>query len=228
MSVPFFLKLPRQREGRVSRRPTETVDILPTVVDALELEMREKVEGRSALTDTSPPRKEIEIFFNGAASKFRATTDSLSAGTLASARRKIGLFGPGLPWHQETGFHIGGSKVGSFPVVHERSIHIWIHMPENYGDVDPSGSIVPSLISGDAAAAEGSDIVGRTVAVAVNGTIRTTTRLVARSRRRNRAFWSVVVPPEAFERGANEIRLFEVLTGKRGEVLLGETVRMTH
>jgi hypothetical protein len=64
MSVPFFLKLPRQRQGQVSDRNVETIDILPTIIDALHGNTSTdiKFDGRSAL---STEEKNSKNFFVG-------------------------------------------------------------------------------------------------------------------------------------------------------------------
>jgi hypothetical protein len=54
--VPFFVKLPGQREGRVDDRPIETLDALPTLLDALDLESPWPLDGRSALESDPAPR----------------------------------------------------------------------------------------------------------------------------------------------------------------------------
>ena len=46
--VPLFVKAPGQRTGRVSTRPVETIDILPTIADELGVHLPWRVDGRSA------------------------------------------------------------------------------------------------------------------------------------------------------------------------------------
>ena len=50
--VPFFLKAPGQKRGRISDRRLQTVDVLPTIADTLGVDIPWKVDGRSAL---APP-----------------------------------------------------------------------------------------------------------------------------------------------------------------------------
>ena len=224
MSVPFFLKLPGQRRPRVSDRPTETVDILPTLTDALGVENRGQPEGWSALDESREPRRDTRIYYDGATAAFHTTTSVLAAATLESARRKIGLFGPGPAWHRKgaLGPELAGRRVTDFPVVDAPSIGIWFDQPELFADVDPASSIVPALIGGDVRGR--SPIVGETLAVAVNGAIRATTRVVigqARNPRRGR--WSAIVPPEGFRRGPNEVALYQVETREGGGIALRRT-----
>ena len=46
--VPLFIKTPGQRAGRVSTRPTQTIDVLPTIADELGVTLPWRVDGRSA------------------------------------------------------------------------------------------------------------------------------------------------------------------------------------
>lgn len=60
-NVPLFVKLPGQDEGRVDDREAATVDILPTVVDVMDVEVDWSFDGRSLLG--SPERDgDVELF----------------------------------------------------------------------------------------------------------------------------------------------------------------------
>lgn len=59
--MPLFVKLPGQDEGRVDDREAATVDILPTVVDVMDVEVDWSFDGRSLLG--SPERDgDVELF----------------------------------------------------------------------------------------------------------------------------------------------------------------------
>ncbi len=49
LGVPLFVKRPHQRTGRVDDRPALTIDVLPTVADALDVRIPWPVDGRSLL-----------------------------------------------------------------------------------------------------------------------------------------------------------------------------------
>ena len=46
--IPLFVKAPGQDRGRVSTGPVQTIDVLPTIADALGVRMPWKVDGRPA------------------------------------------------------------------------------------------------------------------------------------------------------------------------------------
>jgi len=56
MWAPLFVKLPGQTEGEVSDRATETIDIVPTVADVLDIEIPWAVDGISVFEDTPDDR----------------------------------------------------------------------------------------------------------------------------------------------------------------------------
>ena len=56
LGVPLFVKLPQQREGSVSQLPAETIDILPTIVDALDLACDWSFDGSSLLSSEAAQR----------------------------------------------------------------------------------------------------------------------------------------------------------------------------
>ena len=47
--VPLIVKTPHQRQGRIDRRHARTIDVLPTIADALDLRPPWPLEGRSLL-----------------------------------------------------------------------------------------------------------------------------------------------------------------------------------
>ena len=49
--VPFFVKLPGERKGQVVDRHVRIVDVLPTIADALDVELPWKVDGRSGFAE---------------------------------------------------------------------------------------------------------------------------------------------------------------------------------
>lgn len=57
LSVPLFIKLPHQMEGRVDDRNVESVDILPTVAEVLGIQLPEPVDGIPISSEKRRPRK---------------------------------------------------------------------------------------------------------------------------------------------------------------------------
>ncbi len=56
MWAPLFVKLPGQTEGEVSDRATESIDVVPTIADVLDIEIPWEVDGTSVFEDTPDDR----------------------------------------------------------------------------------------------------------------------------------------------------------------------------
>ena len=56
MWTPFLVKLPGQTEGDVSDRPTESIDVVPTIADVLDIDIPWEVDGTSVFEDAPADR----------------------------------------------------------------------------------------------------------------------------------------------------------------------------
>ena len=210
MNVPLLLKVPGQRTGRVSDRPAETIDIVPTIMDVLRVPRPGTRDGRSVLDDTAAPKTSVRMYYDGARRRHRTEPARLAAGVLESARRKIEIFGPGPAWSPRMNYtsELVGRAVTDFPVAGEPAMETRVDRPHMYRSVDPSGYFVPALISGSVRALQGS-LDREVLAVAVNGTVLATSRVVT-SGSRDEGTWSAMVRPDLLRAGTNEIAVYEV------------------
>lgn len=60
VNVPLFIKYPHQRTGRVEERPVQTVDIVPTLADAIGITVPWSLDGDSLLNDSFPAVRVFE------------------------------------------------------------------------------------------------------------------------------------------------------------------------
>ncbi|MEA2625333.1 MAG: hypothetical protein QOD06_1378 [Candidatus Binatota bacterium] len=208
--VPLLMKLPGQTKGVISERAAQTIDVLPTIADALEIALPWSVDGHSlfAAADAAP-----RFFLHG------RKLVPLTAGPEAldeALRRKLGRFGAR---DRERLFRIGDEH----PLVGQRvdasdpaPSDVWAELdyPSFFRDVRRESAFIPANVTGKLHGAAAGET--RTVAVAVNGI----TRAVAPTfRRGNQAEFSVVVPEDAFREGDNEVTVFGVEHGTAGWVL---------
>jgi hypothetical protein len=187
--VPFLLKAPGQERGRISDRPLQTIDVLPTIADVLGVDIPWKVDGRSALAPSKPRRREI------IAKKFKHSylvdTPTFEGAKRAALARKIRLFGRDLyafgPRPDLLGRAVpaGGRKVA----------------------MDPGSGFVPAHVAGTIP--DGPRGGGRTVAVAVNGSI-AATGVTFTLEGADEEQYSLIVPERAFREGANRVQLLLV------------------
>jgi sulfatase-like protein len=187
--VPFFLKAPGQHRGRLSDKPLETIDVLPTIADELGIRIPWKVDGRSALLPArANPRRTIE------AKKFKHTylvdTPSYEARQQAALARKLTLFGSG---HDD--------------------IYAFGPRPDLIGDPAPAGGrtvvvgdsgLLPTHVTGSIAG--GRPGGGRTVAIAVNGRVVATGTTFTLAGARTEQY-SVLIPERALHAGRNRVQV---------------------
>ena len=89
--VPLLLKLPQQQRGRIVRTPTRTIDILPTLADALGVRIPWHVDGRSLLGPRPPEREVVLIKDRGR--RFVVRVKDLEARRERALLRQLQLFG---------------------------------------------------------------------------------------------------------------------------------------
>ncbi|HLF42079.1 MAG TPA: sulfatase-like hydrolase/transferase [Acidimicrobiia bacterium] len=61
--IPLFIKLPGQVEGRTYDEPAFAIDVVPTIVDALDITTDWEFDGRSLLTIEGSDRHHVPIFY---------------------------------------------------------------------------------------------------------------------------------------------------------------------
>jgi hypothetical protein len=119
-SVPLFIKLPGQKEGRTDDRNVESVDIFPTIAESLGIELSEPVDGIPVSQARRRPRK--TLYYDGSMTVIEPDLPQRRAAVL----RQFELFGhddldqlpPSIATHPE--WH--GRAIASF-VVEGEPVH---------------------------------------------------------------------------------------------------------
>ncbi|HEX6568186.1 MAG TPA: sulfatase-like hydrolase/transferase [Acidimicrobiales bacterium] len=192
LRIPLFVKAPGQTAGEVSDAPASTVDVLPTIVDLLDIETDWHFDGRS-------------LFDGGAAPSERRLTSSFDA-ALAVADRHAAQFPAGDDWGAlaSVGAAEGlvGTPVTELDVADPSALRWSIDRRGLLRDLSTDG-VVPYLLRG---AVDGSDRPVDLV-VALNGRIAG----AVHGYRRDGGAWLVsgVMGPY-FRDGANDVAAYEV------------------
>ena len=209
MPVPLFIKAPFQAHGHVDDRPTETVDILPSLADMLDIELPWTVAGRSAfgpLTERAPrihryPDHHPVVFTGLVEARQRAVA------------RQYRLFGSGpfFPGLFRFGPHpaLIGKPINEVSSAGGASVHITLDRPDSFTDVDLRSDFIPAYITGQVTPAL---LNGETVslAVAINGRIQAITQPWSVPINGRHGSWSAVVPESSFQTGRNTVEVFIV------------------
>ena len=207
--VPMFLKLPHQKAGEVTDRNWEHVDLVPTVADALGVQVPWQVDGISALG--SQARTATDKAFNvrpGAGGRtlldgpsnlkivLRGVTDRL----LRPQDGPIGMYRIGRY------ASLVGKATGAVGTAGPSPLSATITPPtSDLGQIDPSRGKVPAMITGELEGTTGAR--DPAVAVAVNGTIGGVSEVFNAHETRN---FAAMVPDFLFRQAGNRIELFEV------------------
>ena len=225
MAVPLIIKAPYQQEGKVNDRHVESIDILPTMADILGMDLPWPVDGHSAL-DTSVAERQQKVIYTPSARKTRKKRLTFPA-TILDARnvaleRKLTLSGSGAI--SENLFKIGpysdlvGRRVADVAVGGDADVKLELYQPNLFARVKPNSAFVPAHIMGYVRS--GWEVEAPlNLAVAINGTIRATTRTYIFPLPGKRKVWSAVVEEGSFHAGQNEVEVF-VIHSSRGKPVL--------
>jgi sulfatase-like protein len=200
-NVPLFVKRPFQRKGAADDRMARTIDILPTIAETVG-------GGRSWRFDGSPldrPHDDSTLTVDnhnenrahslGAAAFFRARDTQLA--------RQVRLFPPGPASLLRAGPapRLLGRAVTSFRRVPPTRTGVLDRAPL-YRNVDPGTGVVPAFVTGRL---DAGDRAGLTVAIAVDGRIRATTRSY---RQGGRLRFGALVPQSSLPAGAHTVDVY--------------------
>jgi len=201
--VPFFIKAPGQRRGRISEKPLRTIDVLPTLADVLGVRIPWHVDGRSGFASTVEAQRQRRMV----SKKFRHTypvdTPSYERERRAALERKLRLFGADT-------YAFGprpdllGDRVAELAPPPLREVRAMVSGAERYRQVDPGSGFVPTHVAGRIVPASPGG--GRVVAVALNGTVAATGLTFTLAGSHGEQF-SVMVPERALRHGANRVRV---------------------
>jgi hypothetical protein len=214
--VPLLVKLPGQLNGEISELNVETIDVLPTIADALGAELPWPVDGRSVFSPEPRADDDKVIYKN----KKGQLVDSLPFSVsnhkqLEPVEWMIDLFGAGED--PQSLFRIGkysalcDRQVSDLTLAPPLSgFEVKIEDSWAFDEVDLTGHFVPAHIVGhvQSQAVFAEHEAPRYLAVAINGVIRATTRTYRISG--HYAFFAAMVPEASFASGANNVEVMLV------------------
>ncbi len=204
-SIPLFVKLPDQKEGKTDERSVESIDLVPTIADALGLKLPWKNDGVSLIrTDRL---RTTRILLDRKTGQLVAIPTNLPR-IPESVRRKFFLFGQEreLYWLRNSpyGFMMGRS-VKEF-LIQESKRTVYQNDRTLYRDVKLKSGFLPAFISGSIPEPETNK--NGWLAIAINGRICSITETVASSPTGKE--FGAIVPESCFQEGENNVEFYEV------------------
>jgi Sulfatase len=206
--IPLFIKAPGQTQPKVDDAYVETIDILPTMFDILNLDPRVEMDGKSAYSDEVQNRDELRFLIRNTFDTLRIPADQFEAERRAVVARNQRLIGSGadgpermyrLGPHQEL---IGKPASAAGPPLDVDFVYAG-----DYEKVNPASGFVPTHV---VARVNGPDRHPRDIAVAVNGTIVAVGNTFDLAIGDEGELVSVMVPESAFRKGRNEVEVLSV------------------
>lgn len=207
LKVPFFVKLPDQSEPVVSDRNVQTIDILPTVVDVLDIDVDWNLDGVSVFADEEQDHKTVIDASEDEPIILPAAID----GGDEILDIKIGMFGDGRD--PDGLFRIGpyqdlfGVAVSDLSVQSSSGAEMTLDHPDRFTDVDLDDSFVPALIEGSIESVPAGEEESTYLALSVNGTVYGFARTYEAD---GDVRFTAMVPEHAIVEGDNRIELFIV------------------
>jgi hypothetical protein len=207
--VPLLIKAPGQKRGKVDQAWVSTIDILPTIFDVLNLNPKVKMDGRSAYSDTVQKRQTLGIELRGSFEKIDIPAADFVRERQLIIDRNHRLFGTGTDGPGRI-FRVGPhQELLGKPAAEAglRPLDVNFSYGADYENVDPSSPFIPAHVVGEV---KGGGDGGRDVAVAVNGKIVGVGQTFKLAVGDAAELISVVVPPESFKAGSNDVRVYSV------------------
>ena len=209
----MFVRVPGQREGEVSDENAMNTDLLPTIIDALDIETEWEFDGRSLLgDDPAPPEK--PVFYGQGPSSVSTSLDGLFQVVARNADRFPEPGWEGVVAAGALGQYVGDpvSSLDVSPVTDDiDAAAAWrLDHPERFDDLTGEGGRIPLIISGSLALEPGHEPAEEALVV-VNGVVAG----VAGDFQREGGQWrfSALLDYEQFAEGDNEVELLLLESG---------------
>jgi Sulfatase len=216
-SIPMFIKLPQQHAGVASDRNVESIDLLPTIFDLLDLNKRPAMDGVSLLDSTVAEKKQ------------KCLLDDVRTFTLPAAfpskqqtlTRMIELFGDGSEPNRlwsEIGPHreLIGQPVSELELGARSEVQVDLRRPILY----PIAEDAPYLPCYFFGVVDGRDVGKQPIelAISINGIIRAVTRTYTDKKSNN--MWAAMVPPTVLDPAADNVCRMFIITTNGDQVTL--------
>jgi Sulfatase len=208
--IPFFLKAPGQKKGRLDPTYAESVDILPTIFDVLNVNPKVHMDGHSAFSKTDKKRNRIRILQRNTFDPIRFAIPEWEQRRKAVLERKLSVFGQGSDGPLRL-FRIGPSqdllfkRVSDLNVTPGSGTSVDFPQADEFRHVDLRTPTIPVHVTGYLHGVP----VGRDLAIAVNGRIAATPRSFNEAIN-SKPIFAAMVPEPFLHQGANKIDVYEV------------------
>lgn len=203
-AVPLFMKLPNQETTGIDDYRAETIDILPTITDVLDVQVPWRVDGTSLVSSGRPERTSTTM----RGPDGNVTFDTSGTEKLEVARWKEEWFVSGSPYSlTPPGYgNLLETPLEEASTVTDGSLTVRLDHPEWYTDVDLSSDPFPARLTGTLSSSSRS-VDDAILAVSLNGHIEAVVRAYDED---GTTRFQAMLPPDAFQSGDNGVHVLLV------------------
>ena len=142
--MPLFVKAPGQTKGKVDDAWVETIDILPTIFDVLNLDPKVEMDGKSAYSDEVQQRDELRMLIRNSFEELRIPASTFEAERDEVLARNQRLLGSGADGPERI-YRIGPNQdlIGEPASAAGEKLDVELAYASEYEDVDPDSGFVP-------------------------------------------------------------------------------------
>lgn len=199
LPVPLFVKLPNQKIGSINDDNVETIDLLPTIVDVLDIPVKWKFEGTSLFGQSK--RKGKTIYNGYQILRFEPQLVKKND----SLKRKLDLFGSGTTddrlYRNGPFADVIDRPIEQLAVQSSKDMSIRLNDPKAYDQVDLNSNVLPVFVTGRTMSKTYDPLY---LGIAVNGILRATTRTFPAPEGQG---FAALVPERSFHSGRNDIKI---------------------
>ncbi len=212
-SIPLLIKAPGQQRGKVDDAYVETVDILPTIFDVLNVDPKVEMDGSSAFSDTVQNRDELRMFLRNNFEPLKVSPAEFQRQRTAALDHKLKVFGTGADGPDRI-YRIGphqellGKSVGSLSPAPRGELRAQLQDAGDYDDVDPKTDFLPTHPVATVSGGAGGEV--HDVAIAVDGKIAAVSKTFYLATDEGQELISAMLPPDSLRAGKNTIEFFVV------------------
>lgn len=217
MSVPLFIKIPGQNSGSITDENVQTIDVLPTIADVLQLPLPDQIDGRSLIDTkvTEAPRKTMIT-----EDRDMIVVDPKFTQRFNYVDRMIKVFGTGghddRLWSLDTIPELCKQPLSNF--THGNPSQWKCRLSHGKAKLSPEyPEFLPCYFQGILVGPKLKSPIQ--IAIAINGTVQATTRSSTNPANTNQV--SALLREEAFSAGSDVVQLFE-LEGSSDSFVLHE------
>lgn len=212
-SIPLLIKAPGQKRGKVDDAYVETVDILPTIFDLLNVDPKVTFDGSSAFGDKVQNRRQLRMFLRNSFEPLNVSPAEFQRQRTAALDHKLKVFGTGAEGPDRI-YRIGphqellGRSVDSLSPAPRGELRAELQDAGDYEEIDTKTDFLPTHPVAKVSGGRAGEV--HDVAIAVNGRIAAVSKTFYLATDENQELISAMLPPDSLRGGKNAIEFFVV------------------